>query len=316
MKGSKSKGRKKPSMDDKPRKSRKGRKPIDKKSKRNKRNEEKKNLDKILDDERDTDDDQLDKPKQIPRTVENTRIMDETLVDPNNEEVVLDLKNDEMESHWDLSNERNPRVLITTSDNPHTRTIQLCRELKNIIPKSEFRFRNRSAIKKIIRGCIERNYTDLIVINENRREPNGLLLVHLPNGPTAKFRLSSVKLSEQIPHVRKPPSYNRPEAIFNNFETRLGKNVGRMLACLFPKIPKFKCQTVCTFHNQRDYIFFRYHHYDIDEKEGEVSLQECGPQFTLKLMSLQTGTFDPQYGEYEWILKRHEMQKSRKRFYL
>lgn len=256
------------------------------------------------------------KSKQIPRTVENTRIIDETLVDPKNEEVQLDLKNDELEAHWDPKNERNPKVLITTSDNPHVRTIQLCRELKTILPKSEFRFRNRSAIKKIIRGCIEREFTDLIVINENRREPNGMLLVHLPNGPTAKFRISSVKLTDEIHNVRKPPTYNRPELILNNFNTRLGQTIGRMFACLFPKLPKFECQTACTFHNQRDFIFFRYHRYDINEQDGEVDLQECGPQFTLKLMSLQTGTFDPQYGEYEWILKRHEMQKSRKRFYL
>uniref|UniRef100_A0A6G1S6T4 Ribosome production factor 1 n=1 Tax=Aceria tosichella TaxID=561515 RepID=A0A6G1S6T4_9ACAR len=255
------------------------------------------------------------KKKQQPRTVENTRIMDETLVDPNDEEVKLDLKNDQLESHWDPNAERNPRVLITTSDNPHTRTIQLCRELKTILPKSEFRFRNRSAIKKIIKGCIERNYTDLIVINENRREPNGMLLVHLPDGPTARFRLSSVKLTDQIPHARRPPTFNRPELVLNHFETRLGQSIGRMFACLFPKLPKFKCQTVCTFHNQRDFIFFRYHHYDIDEKRGSVSLQECGPQMTLKLMSLQSGLFDP-HGEYEWMLKRHEMQKSRKRFYV
>lgn len=252
----------------------------------------------------------------IPRTVENTKITDETVIDPNDEEARLDIKNDELENHWDPNNIRNPRVLITTSDNPHTRTIQFCRELKTILPKSEFRFRNRSAIKKIIKGCIERNYTDLIVINENRREPNGMLLVHLPDGPTATFRISSVKLTDQIPHVRKAPTYNRPELILNGFSTRLGQTVGRMIASLFPKLPKFRCQTACTFHNQRDFIFFRYHHYDIDDEKGDVTLQECGPQMTLKLMSLQTGTFDPKYGEYEWMLKRHEMQKSRKRFYL
>lgn len=257
-----------------------------------------------------------DQPAKIPRTVENTRIIDETFVDVANQEVQLDLECDELQPYWDPDNQKNPKVLITTSDNPHTRTITLGRELKSIIPNSQFRFRNRSAIKKIIRGCIEKNYTDLIVLNENRREPNGLLLVHLPNGPTAKFRLSSVKLTDQIPRARKPPTYNKPEVILNNFESRIGQTIGRMLACLFPKLPKFKYKTVCTFHNQRDYIFFRYHRYEIDEKKEDVTLQECGPQFTLKLMSLQSGTFDPQYGEYEWILKRHEMQKSRKRFYL
>lgn len=261
-------------------------------------------------------DDEEDQPqvKRVPRTVENSCIKD--TIDLENEEVQLDIKNDELASFFDPNVERNPKVLITTSDNPHSRTIQLAREIKTILPKSEFRFRNRSAIKKIIRGCIERGFTDLIVLNENRREPNGLLLVHLPNGPTAKFNVSSVKLSDEIPRRRKPPTYNRPEVILNQFTSRLGQTVGRMLACLFPKSPKFQYQTACTFHNQRDFIFFRYHHYIIDEKQKSVTLQECGPQMTLKLMSLQTGLFDPQNGEYEWMLKRHEMQKSRKRFYL
>jgi ribosome production factor 1 len=35
-------------------------------------------------------------------------------------------------------------------------------------------------------------YTDLIVVNEDRKEPNGLLIMHLPNGPTLNFKLSSI----------------------------------------------------------------------------------------------------------------------------
>ena len=32
-------------------------------------------------------------------------------------------------------------------------------------------------------------------------------------------------------------------------------------------------------------------------------MQECGPRFTLKLISLQHGTFDTKGGEYEWVHK-------------
>lgn len=38
----------------------------------------------------------------------------------------------------------------------------------------------------------------MIVFNENRKTINGLLLVHLPGGPTAHFKLSSLKLSKDI----------------------------------------------------------------------------------------------------------------------
>ena len=33
-----------------------------------------------------------------------------------------------------------------------------------------------------------------------------------------------------------------------------------------------------------------------------VGLQELGPRFTLKLRSLQKGTFDSKFGEYEWVM--------------
>lgn len=34
-----------------------------------------------------------------------------------------------------------------------------------------------------------------------------------------------------------------------------------------------------------------------------VGLKDLGPRFTLKLRSLQKGTFDSKYGEYEWVHK-------------
>ena len=54
------------------------------------------------------------------------------------------------------------------------------------------------AVKKIAEFASNRGFTNLIVLNENRKEVNGLLLVHLPHGPTAHFRLSNLKLSREI----------------------------------------------------------------------------------------------------------------------
>ena len=34
-----------------------------------------------------------------------------------------------------------------------------------------------------------------------------------------------------------------------------------------------------------------------------VGMQELGPKFTLKLRSIQKGTFDSKYGEYYWVCK-------------
>lgn len=41
-------------------------------------------------------------------------------------------------------------------------------------------------------------HTLLQVFNEDRKQINGLLLVHLPDGPTAQFRLSNLVLSTDI----------------------------------------------------------------------------------------------------------------------
>lgn len=251
-------------------------------------------------------------PKQTPRTIENTREPDDTMVQADDEEVQLDEAMDEMATYF--RKEYVPKLLITTSDNPHTRTIKFCRELKQSIPYADFRWRNRSRIKKTVEHAIERGYSDIAVINEDRRHPNGLLLTHLPDGPTAYFRISNVKFCKDI-KGRAAYSAHRPEVILNNFNTRLGHSVARMLASLFHYDPEFQGRRVVTFHNQRDYIFFRHHRYEFRNAE-KVSIQEIGPRFTLRLKSLQKGTFDSKFGEYEWVLKRHEMETSRRRFFL
>lgn len=57
-------------------------------------------------------------PKQIPRTIENTRENDITTVDEEDEEVIFDISHDEYESYFSKTYE--PKILITSSDNPHS----------------------------------------------------------------------------------------------------------------------------------------------------------------------------------------------------
>lgn len=62
-----------------------------------------------------------------------------------------------------------------------------------------------------------------------------LLLIHLSNGPTAFFKLSSFQPGDSIPGHGKPTSHI-PEVILNNFTTRLGRRLGRFLGSLFPHV--------------------------------------------------------------------------------
>jgi U3 small nucleolar ribonucleoprotein imp4, putative len=110
----------------------------------------------------------------------------------------------------------------------------------------------------IVVAASEKGYTNIIVVNEDWRRPNGLLLIHLPEGPTAFFRLSSVKHCKDIKN-RAKWSAHQPELIMNNFNTRLGHRIARMFTSLFHYDPQFHGRRVVTFHNQRDYIFIRHH---------------------------------------------------------
>ncbi|XP_078355957.1 ribosome production factor 1-like [Oculina patagonica] len=238
-------------------------------------------------------------PKQVPRTIDNTRVVDETIVEPHDDEVLNDEECDELATYFRC--EVVPKVLITSSDRSKVKTVQFMEELKRIIPNSEVRVRKGLDLKKIIPQAKEKGFTSLVVVNEDRKVPNGIVITHLPDGPTAHFKLSSVKLGKEIKNHGRMTSH-RPEVILNNFSTRLGHSVARLLASLFPHDPQFQGRQCVTFHNQRDFIFFRRHRY-IFKNQKKAGLQELGPRFTLKLRSLQRGSFDSKFGEYEWIHK-------------
>ena len=143
-----------------------------------------------------------------------------------------------------------------------------------------------------------------MVFQEKWGKPHSCILSHLPDGPTATFRVSSVMLNEDIPnHGANNGLLVAPEMILNNFDTMLGSRLGRMLASLFPQDPELEKRRVITFHNQRDFIFFRHHRYMFNPDGSRAHLSEVGPRFTLKLHKLQLGTLDSKHGEFEFLYK-------------
>ncbi|XP_034472608.1 probable ribosome production factor 1 [Drosophila innubila] len=258
-------------------------------------------------------------PANPGHTIESLREKDQTEVsnlnDSDNEELRKELEIDDFSSYFERIYE--PKVLITFADNPVTKTRKFGLELSRIFPNALVKIRNKASVKKICKSAEREQFTDVVIINEDRRKPNGLLVIHLPNGPTAHFKLSNVKLTTDIKRNHKEITKHRPEVILTNFTTRLGLTVGRMMGALFHHDPEFRGRRAVTFHNQRDYIFFRHHRYEFSKEGKRVKLRELGPRFTLKLRSLQEGTFDSKTGDYTWIIsnKRHAME-SRRRFFL
>ncbi|KRY51529.1 Brix domain-containing protein F44G4.1 [Trichinella britovi] len=196
-------------------------------------------------------------PVQQPKTLENTREYDETIVLPNDEEEVYEENTDEIAPYFHMKTK--PKVLLTTSPKAKVVSWKLCYEFHRCIPNSHVIGRKGISLKRLISLANSKNYTDIVVVHEDRRSPNGLVLCHLPDGPTAYFKMQNVKLPKDIKNCGKGAVFGNPELVLNNFSTRLGHTVARMLACLFPQDPHFGGRRVVTFHNQRDYIFFRHH---------------------------------------------------------
>ena len=185
-------------------------------------------------------------------------------------------------------------------------------ELLGIFPNSVYYSRRGYPVKAICDSAIRNEYTDVMFLHEDGGVLNSVMLVHLPHGPTATFKLSNVIMPKEIPNHAKA-SNHRPEVILNHFDTRLGHRIGRMLGALFDQEPNFNGRRVVTFHNQRDFVFFRHHRYIFADAKT-AKLQECGPRFTLKLQSLQIGLPDSKHAEFEFTPKVWESEQHCNRY--
>eukprot|EP00727_Mastigamoeba_balamuthi_P001154 m51a1_g11035 putative ribosome production factor 1 (320) ;mRNA; f:428291-429513 len=262
-------------------------------------------------------------PKKIPRTIDNAREADDTMVDANDPEVHNDVSLDEMASYF--KSEAKPKILITTSQHAGKKTFRFARCLAMLFGRGAAKcYRRRTyTLSEISKYAKHKHFTDVIVVCENKELVSDIILSHLPNGPTAYFKVWNVvflfKTLKILRSLRAPA-----ELIMNNFGTRLGMTIGRMIAALFPQKPDFRAHRVATFHVQRDFIFFRHHRYAFEKPEDEFEqsqcpvatrLQEIGPRFTLKLTALKNDTLENTHSEYIFLPKK-QMITSRRRFFL
>ena len=73
---------------------------------------------------------------------------------------------------------------------------------------------------QLIEACRANDVTDFIVVHETRGRPDGLIVCHLPFGPTAYFNLSDVVMRHDINKEEvqlKNVSEQYPHLIFHNF---------------------------------------------------------------------------------------------------
>lgn len=205
-------------------------------------------------------------PKGEALTIEKMRVPDETMIeDAEDEDLIGEANIDEFDAYF--KRETTPKILVTTNRRPngvseHIEDIffnslyfvqnifPFLKEIKTTIPNVEYYPRKGFKIKDIIEMSKDKKFTDIMVFQEKNGKPHSLILSHLPEGPTATFRVSGVKLNHEIKgHGANNGMMVAPELILNNFDTMLGSRVGRMIAALFPQDPQLEKRRVITWHN-------------------------------------------------------------------
>lgn len=228
-----------------------------------------------------------------------------------------------------------PKILITTSLNSTLHNE--ARSLTDLFPNSVYirrtahRYSHKFSIREIAAFASNRNYTSVVVLQEDQKRPSGLTIVHLPQGPTFHFTISRWIEGKKLPGHGNATEH-RPELILNNFRTPLGLLTAHLFRSMFPPQPDLEGRQVVTIHNQRDYLFLRRHRYVFREKreteksvvgtdgkeikgvEGiRAGLQELGPAINCKLRRVDKGIQRASGQEWEW---KGGMEKQRTKFQL
>jgi U3 small nucleolar ribonucleoprotein protein IMP4 len=154
-----------------------------------------------------------------------------------------------------------PQILMTTSRNPSNRLMQFLKEMAIIVPNAERINRGAYVMDDLVNLCLKKNLSDLVLLHEHRGQPDGLIICHLPVGPTVYFGLQNVVLRHDVNEKLATMPEIYPHLIFHNFSTTLGERVVNILKHLFP-VPKVESKRVISFSNNDDLISFRHHTYE------------------------------------------------------
>ena len=237
---------------------------------------------------------------------------DETIADRTAEDE-LDL--DDEYAH--LSGIVDPRILVSTSRDPSTRLGTFAKEIRLLLPTAIRLNRGNLILPDLVKGAQANGLSDVVLLHEHRGTPTALTISHLPHGPTASFSLHNVLLRADIPNANKGTvSESYPHLIFDNFNSRLGKRVVKILQHLFPPRepmgPKTKLgNRVVTFRNEGDSIEVR-HHVFVKTGYESVELAEVGPRMTMRLFEIRGGTMENKEGDREWTLTNYTRTAKKK----
>ncbi|XP_053990398.1 U3 small nucleolar ribonucleoprotein protein IMP4-like [Hylaeus volcanicus] len=236
---------------------------------------------------------------------------------------------------------KDPKIMLTTSRDPSNRLQQFVKELNLIFPNAHRLNRGSYIMKDLVHLSQKNSISDIVIVHEHRGVPDGLVISHMPLGPTVYFALKDVVLRHDLPNKPPPMSTAFPHLVFDNFTSTLGSRVATVLKHLFPPASPTTTR-VLTFINRHDVIHFRHFvwedqrsqvakqqdnekigatlkdvtHNSVATKEQgdnekkkkkfdkkDVKLSEVGPRFSLKVYRIVLGTLEMKNTQEEWSLK-------------
>lgn len=254
----------------------------------------------------------LDENKQIPSDLQSDAIAVQKTLDWDDEGADGNTTHIDDEYKW--AGVEDPKIMVTTSRDPSSKLKQFVKEIRLLFPNSQRINRGNYEIKQLVDACRANDVTDLILVQEHRGVPDGLVICHLPYGPTAYFNLSNVVMRHDIPDVG-TMSEAYPHLIFNNFSSKLGNRVKSILKYLYP-VPKEDSRRIMTFSNDDDFISFRHHVYKKVDGGKDIELEEVGPRFEMKVYQIILGTLDTvSSSDVEWVYRPY-MNTAKKRTFL
>ena len=208
-----------------------------------------------------------------------------------------------------LRGERGAKICVTSSRDPSARLKKFVKELKHLFPNSTNVNRGNTTVADLVDATRRAEFTDLVVVHETRGKPDGLVVSHLPVGPTTYFTLSNCVLRHDVQDLPNFSVDAAPHLVFHNFDKdkKLANRIKTVLKCLFPiagASSNKDNKRIVTFYNQDDTISFRHHHHNQQTKDNNVDLQELGPRFDMFPYQIKLGTLETSASsDVEWVLR-------------
>ena len=202
-----------------------------------------------------------------------------------------------------------PKVCVTTSREPSAKLKEFAKEVRLIFPTSVRVNRGQMTLPELVEACRAADFTDIVVCTEHRGDPDGLIVSHLPYGPTAKFSLSDCVMRHDIgKEAAGNASEAMPHLVFEGFSSKVGLRFKDILQHLFP-VPPADSKRLQSFVNRNDVVSFRHHVFKTTGakhpgKKPTVEMTEVGPRFEMVPYEIRLGTLDQRdAAEVEWALR-------------